>query len=118
MRIHFNCKGSQECVLEPESETVDSPDVPLLDSSSNSRHSTPHAIVKTSMIHLRLGIRESFSLTKLTAFKNALKHDNILFFIRIGFKIALQPKIMWLFLTKIMTCWLLSSLVTLLCRML
>ena len=74
MRIHFNCKGSQECVLEPESEIVDSPDVPLLNSSSTSRHSTPHAIVQTSMIHLRLGLRESFSATKLIAFKNALKH--------------------------------------------
>ena len=61
MRIHFNCKGSQECVLEPESETGDSTGVPLLDSS---RHSTPHAIVKTSMIHLKLGLRESFSATK------------------------------------------------------
>ena len=64
MRIPFNCKGSQECVLEPESQTFDSPDVPLLDSSSTSRHSTPHAIVRTSMIHPRLGLRESFSATK------------------------------------------------------
>ena len=90
MRIPFNCKGSQECILEPESENVDSPDVPLLDSS---RYNTPHAIVKASMIHLRLGLRESFSATKLIAFKNALKHENVLFFICIGFRIVCSTKL-------------------------